>query len=328
MVANRSPLFSLARTALLGLLLVSPLHAQRDDSSDSEDRERSSRRSERYAETLKSWDANGDGYITQDEAPGRAWDFLKRRASASGKEAGDKLKIADLLAPRKDSDDSSNGDKSRSSTRDGEPATPGFTASEDRAKVAGFGEKPGSEQSSGKKVASKRDPNRKRTEHYERAVRYAGGLMSRYDRNRNGQLERDEWRRISGSPEKSDANNDGIVTRDELIARVEQNFVKRSKQAEEKRRDLDSKDKKSTKRTDSASKRGDPPRSYRFTPAHERLPDGLPGWFHDRDANRDGQVSMHEYSRSWTKSRAAEFARHDKDGDGILTPAELVEGRR
>jgi hypothetical protein len=64
--------------------------------------------------------------------------------------------------------------------------------------------------------------------------------------------------------------------------------------------------------------------SYRFTPAKERLPTGLPGFF-SRDANRDGQISMHEYSRSWSSRMVGEFRRSDTNDDGVITAKEAVK---
>jgi EF hand len=63
-------------------------------------------------------------------------------------------------------------------------------------------------------------------------------------------------------------------------------------------------------------------RSYRFTPAAEKLPSGLPGWFKSRDANGDGQVAMSEYARSWSARLVAEFRRYDTNDDGIITAKE------
>jgi hypothetical protein len=65
-------------------------------------------------------------------------------------------------------------------------------------------------------------------------------------------------------------------------------------------------------------------RTYRFTPARERLPSELPSWFKSQDKNGDGQVAMSEYSRSWSKSTVARFQGYDKDGDGVVTAKEAA----
>jgi hypothetical protein len=66
---------------------------------------------------------------------------------------------------------------------------------------------------------------------------------------------------------------------------------------------------------------GEKPKPYRFRSPKERLPEGLPGFF-SRDANGDGQISMSEYSRRWSDRMVAEFRRHDRDNDGMITPKE------
>jgi hypothetical protein len=46
-----------------------------------------------------------------------------------------------------------------------------------------------------------------------------------------------------------------------------------------------------------------------------RMPDGLPSWFLQKDANSDGQIQMSEFAEAWTKERADEFVRLDLNGD-------------
>lgn len=76
-----------------------------------------------------------------------------------------------------------------------------------------------------------------------------------------------------------------------------------------------------------ASKEGDKRHSYRFTPATDRLPSGLPGWFKSRDANGDGEVSMAEYSSHWSPSLVDEFRRYDLNNDGIITGQEAAKAK-
>ena len=72
-------------------------------------------------------------------------------------------------------------------------------------------------------------------------------------------------------------------------------------------------------------KEGDKRRSYRFTPATERLTGNLPSWFKSRDRNKDGQVSMSEYSRSWTDRLARQYRELDLNDDGVITAKEAAE---
>lgn len=68
-------------------------------------------------------------------------------------------------------------------------------------------------------------------------------------------------------------------------------------------------------------------KSYRFLTAWERLPKGLPSWFTDLDTNCDGQITMCEYGteKEWTNELVAEFATHDLNNDGIVTPIECLK---
>ncbi len=55
------------------------------------------------------------------------------------------------------------------------------------------------------------------------------------------------------------------------------------------------------------------------------LPQGLPEWFRERDANRDGQVAMAEFTDDWTDEKEAEFDRFDLNDDGFVTPGECLK---
>jgi hypothetical protein len=72
---------------------------------------------------------------------------------------------------------------------------------------------------------------------------------------------------------------------------------------------------------------GDKRKSYRFSKPDDKLPTGLPSWFKSRDTNGDGQVSMSEYSRSWSSSSVAEFRRYDLNDDGIITAKEAAKAK-
>lgn len=54
------------------------------------------------------------------------------------------------------------------------------------------------------------------------------------------------------------------------------------------------------------------------------LTEGLPGWFYELDADRDGQVAMHEFTTTWTTDKRQEFASLDVNKDGLLTPSEVL----
>ncbi len=64
--------------------------------------------------------------------------------------------------------------------------------------------------------------------------------------------------------------------------------------------------------------------SYRFLLPHERLPEGLPDWFIDRDSNLDGQVTMAEFAGDWTDAKVEEFLKYDVNNDGVITVEEVL----
>ncbi len=64
--------------------------------------------------------------------------------------------------------------------------------------------------------------------------------------------------------------------------------------------------------------------SYRFLAPHERLPEGLPDWFIERDLNMDGQVTMAEFAGEWTDEKVEKFLRYDRNNDGIITVEEAL----
>ena len=50
-----------------------------------------------------------------------------------------------------------------------------------------------------------------------KVVRYAEVVMQRYDTNGDGILQREEWKKMSGTPQAIDLNGDGQITKDELV---------------------------------------------------------------------------------------------------------------
>jgi len=54
---------------------------------------------------------------------------------------------------------------------------------------------------------------------------------------------------------------------------------------------------------------------------------GLPTWFYERDLDRDGQVSMSEFTDEWTNELLDEFTQLDQNDDGLLTTFEVVRSK-
>jgi Ca2+-binding EF-hand superfamily protein len=186
---------------------------------------------------------------------------------------------------------------------------------------------------------------------------YAKSLVKQYDKNGDNMLQPEEQKELRGRAAESDLNHDGVITIDELVAHLSSNAPATPAAATptatttvssssttsgdsggHHHHDGDDKSDKGKADADAAkrvltgsagglaagTKDGDKRHSYRFTPADERLPSGLPSWFKEKDKNGDGQIEMSEYARNWTNSTAAEFQRYDLNGDGIITAKEAA----
>lgn len=160
-----------------------------------------------------------------------------------------------------------------------------------------FGERKAEKDSEAEKEGDESDQKKGTTRRRQNlAATSAAWLVRRYDKNRDGLLQEDEWKRIKGEPAKADRNSDGVLTYYELLVRLNE-------------------------------KAHDGQRSQRLTTTQESLPEDLPRWFTQRDRDGDGQVAMHEYERRWNDSVARRFAGLDPNGDGIITAEEALENR-
>jgi hypothetical protein len=173
---------------------------------------------------------------------------------------------------------------------------------------------------------------------------YAKQFVAARDKNGNGMLDGEELENLRGPEARSDANNDKVITVEEIVAGVSERNGSPGSQGNGERSARSAQKSASSAGSaagnasrvflgavavggaavdkNEASKR----RTYRFTPATERLPTtGLPSWFKSRDKNKDGQVAMSEYSRTWSERLVNEFGRYDLNKDGVVTAKEAVK---
>jgi Ca2+-binding EF-hand superfamily protein len=152
--------------------------------------------------------------------------------------------------------------------------------------------------------------------------READERMRRYDRNKDGFLTKDELSsRFSGNPMDFDRNRDGKISVSELAVR----YARRREGEEQARSKKD--DQRRDRRGD--EKQAEVPdvynqrQSYRVMTARQ-TPDGVPGFFVDKDANTDGQVTMAEFSSDWNDETLTKFFQSDLNRDGVITADEAL----
>lgn len=180
-----------------------------------------------------------------------------------------------------------------------------------------------------------------------RVKAYAEGLLKQNDANKNGVLDKDEWANVRSITRDTDANNDGMVTLDELTTKLG-SFGSGSGSSSSTASSGSGSSGgsgsggsssgsgysgyRSSSGSGYGSSRGDTKqsgekRSYRQRTVAERMPKGLPDWFARNDEDADGQITMSEYATLWSDAKATEFAKFDLDGDGVITPRECLRSQ-
>jgi len=155
--------------------------------------------------------------------------------------------------------------------------------------------------------------------------------FKKYDRDGDDQLDRRELRRGNwfDDPTAYDQNRDGRLSKREMAVRYARRRLRElanhdKEKEREKRKEKERARKASREQEedseDSVNRRG----FYRFLTAHERLPKDVPGWFREKDADTDGQVSMAEYWSESDLSSIDAFNKLDWNGDGYITPRESM----
>tara|TARA_R110002072_G_scaffold72506_9_gene173348 strand:+ start:5187 stop:6629 length:1443 start_codon:yes stop_codon:yes gene_type:complete len=267
---------------------------------------------------LQRLDRNGNGTLDPDEQEGPAGFLIQRlAASDSSIKAGRPIPLSkfssafEKMREEREGGGDSRGDNDRRSSRETddmelEMLVPGFGLEADPVLVPGFG--PAAEMMA--------------TPTTEEDRKSAREVLSRYDRDKDGQLGKDEISsRFWGNPMDFDRNGDGKLSEMELATRQ---AVRRGN--EEERRD----DRRDDRRRDDDDDREivevdfGGRKSYRVE--GPGMAEGMPSFFAQRDLNRDGQVSMNEYTSDWTPDRVEEYYRWDQNQDGVITQTEVRRG--
>lgn len=162
----------------------------------------------------------------------------------------------------------------------------------------------------------------------DRMAQFAESIFQRYDSNKSGVFEKDEWKNFRTDPTAYDVNKDGKITRDELIKGMSQRFGGGRSSGGDNGSQSGRTTWNGGDKGPAGGGSGESPKSYRFKTAHERLPEGIPQWFREGDRNRDGQIAMSEYSGQWNEKTLSEYYVYDKNRDGLLTVEEVMAAKQ
>jgi Ca2+-binding EF-hand superfamily protein len=159
-------------------------------------------------------------------------------------------------------------------------------------------------------------------------LKAAEDQLARYDKNRDSFLAGDEiTSRWTGNPMDFDRNGDGRLSLSELALRAA-----RLRVAQEEVNTANNKGRQDNRQREQRQAAGETPPPYNgrksFATIGRSLPEGLPGWFAEKDVDGDQQVSMAEYSDKWSSDLVAEFQSFDLNGDGLVTPQECLTAVR
>lgn len=260
---------------------------------------------------LSRLDTNGNGVLDPDEQQGPAQFMIQRiQSSDPSIKPGQPIplkKITDGFQKMREQQGGGDSDPNRPSDDDlltPELLVPGFGIESDPIPLMGFG-------------AAAEMLSVAVTEADERE---ANDMIRRFDRNRDGVLSGDEISsRFSGNPLDFDRNKDGRLTASELAVRYAR---RREGREDSERRDDRGRDRGRTEQVEIPDVFNGR-KSYRAT-AGRGVPEGLPGFFTDKDANGDGQVTMAEFSSDWSNEVVQQFFSSDLNRDGVITSEEAL----
>ncbi len=172
---------------------------------------------------MRSMDANGDGVLQESEVPEERRGMLRMMAARMGQDAAKGIAIGTISQaiggggpPGRSEGTQNNNTPPNAPAAKEEPLVPGFGSEAQPQPVPSFGVRVETDQrvtlGTSLQEATKNIDPRMREE-----VR---SLLSRYDRNHNRILEREEWAGMPGSPGDKDRDKDGKITMDELSSQA------------------------------------------------------------------------------------------------------------
>lgn len=279
---------------------------------------------------LSRLDTNQNGQLDPDEMQGPARFMLERMAQGNPRlDMSKPIPLSTITAEFERMRSERMGGEWSGSLSSGDSDTaaetvlvPGFGTSKSLTPPKGFG--------------SKADVPSVKVEEADMAE--AEERVRRYDRNRDNLLDEEEikagsWR---DDPFQYDRNGDRKLTADELAVRYARRRLAESQPSDSGR---DSRDSRSSDRDRRGNWNGaeggreekkeesdyiwKDRASFRSSSKKDGST-GLPEAFTSRDRNKDGQLSMKEFTSDWTEEKLAEFLRFDTNTDGVISSKECL----
>ena len=278
--------------------------------------------------TLQGYDKNKNGVLDPDEVKKARWGKPAPEESDRNRDGVlSKMELAERYLARdrdsgrsrssRGSSSSSSSRSSRSSSSNSKPSS-GTTRSSSKSAISSRVSSSSSRSRS--RGSTPATPSANFNSGSDRYKRYAQGLMTQYDANKDGKLDKAELGKMRRPPKNADANGDGVVTADELTNVLSGNSrpsTTVTKATTDKAREATSKrltEYRSNSRSGSSSSSRTRSRSRRSSSMAEL------------DKNQDGQIQMGEFAEEWDGEILAEFEAKDTNDDGVIT-AEEWNGR-
>lgn len=264
--------------------------------------------------TIKRYDRNRNGILEQDEIRAGTWKYgnpMNQDRNGDGRLT--KSELAVRYSIRRDTQQAQAREKSYRDSQNpqqSQPSRGGAPQGGDQSRSRGGSRWGGGDSGSADRMAQ-----------------FAEGIFQRYDSNKSGVFEKDEWKNFRTDPTPYDTNKDGKITRDELIKGMTQRFGGGRSSGGDSGQQNGRTSWSGGSKGPAGGGTGESPNSYRFKTAHDLLPEGIPQWFREGDRNKDGQIAMSEYSGQWNEKTLSEYYVYDKNRDGLLTVQEVMSAK-
>ena len=271
--------------------------------------------------TLSGYDKNKNEILDPDEIKKANWGKPSPRESDKNRDGVlTKIELAERYLARE-------RDSSRSSSRSNSPSRSKRSVSSSSSSSKSSSSTRSSSPSSTSRRGSpiRRTPSSTPSKSAynsgnDRYARYAKGLMTQYDANKDGKLDKAELGKMRRPPKDADVNRDGFVTSEELTSVLSGNSKPSPKTVVQTSQPSQPSVERARRENENRLK------SYRGSRSSSSRSRRSGGSFSSLDTNLDGQIQMFEFAQEWDSDVYSEFRQKDSNGDGIITSEEWNGG--